>query len=122
MTQLTPDQITQIERHLAELVCGWKLGCLGSSYFLGEEMQIRVAEWHPLSNPSQAAMVREKMRERRCIYKLEARLTGETPFWASFIPISDWNFLKIFSEGVWFAPTESEASGVAAALATGFKL
>ena len=116
MTQLTPEQVARIERHLAEVVMGWHID--GSrNYYSGwgreEKFEQYFDRWHPLSNPAHAAMVREKMQELgytwllRGLFKLcrgcfapEGNVTGE-----------------------WYeSPIESEASGVAAFLATVGKL
>ncbi len=110
---MTTEQIASIERHLAEKVMGWiwRRPVKGSQHRWvlppGSAQPYPPKDWHPCSNPAHAAMVRERMRElgkfMQIIYHsdcVEAHVG-----WA------DAN-----------APTESEASSVAAALATGLKL
>ena len=119
MTQLTPEQVARIERHLAEkMVMGWHID--GSrNYYSGwgreEKFEQYFDRWHPLSNPAHAAMVREKMWTNGHDFYAVSGSTG-------------WDFKCWKRTGgdptmhKGSAPTESEASGVAAFLATGGKL
>lgn len=126
MTQLTPDQIARIERYLAEVVMGWHNGgenahqincwcCCRDGLHTLRDLKEWLIEWRPCSNPSQAAMVREKMRTDGWQYV--AQCDGHR---------YQWEWIQEAGKGLsyrgkWYSD-ESEASGVAAFLAMGGKL
>ena len=127
MTQLTPEQVQRVERHLAEVVMQYKRFSVDNGVVYTYDQYQDKAPFQPLSNSAQAAMVRKKMVVFGCIVSGDGRgeyyRDAHENAWSYSIGVpsrvrADLGFKRAFAE----APTESEASSVAAYLATGGKL
>jgi len=135
---LNPEQIAKIERHLVEVVMGWQSLKLYDTGNYTERLNALVTErqhaqkltwvssaksWHPCSDPAQAAMVREKMQDMGWYWGLGwgvGRYTAS--FWKPINKGTPEDQLHALKSLMAEAPTEFEASSVAAFLATGGKL
>lgn len=134
---MTPTQQSIVNRHLAEKVCGWHelpwrldlhddpphwCTCKDGKHRgrIAHNENI-VADWLPCTNPSHAAMVRERMVASDWRFVLSSGSRGgdlsvhRVPFYLA-------QFMKLAAIEPYEAPTESEASSVAAFLATGGRL
>lgn len=126
--QLTPKQVAEVERWLAEKIMGWKwleeYLCWEQEYTdttprilyfqhrEGKTYYGPTNEWWPLHDPALAAMVREKARKLYNII-LQSNTRGEHKAFVGE-PYKDY----AEADG----STEYLASSLAIALATGFKL
>lgn len=128
---LTPTQIEYVERWLAERLMGWHVTDWPRSHFCRCQNEKHLAathavdDWHPMSNPAQAAMCREKMREDWTIEseaysKKELRSNSkQDPYWYQFSRVTNAGIRVRHSA---HGPTESLASSLALFYATGGKL
>lgn len=138
---MTPQQIAAIERHLAEVVMGWHVGETIVIGIPGVAMMRKIwcgcadgkhkgpewgplappnDGWHPLKQTAQAATVRGIMAKKQ--YRIDLDIRDGSAF-ATIWRREDRDNMEVWAVCAdYTAPTESEASSVAAALATGYKL